>query len=375
MKILMIIPSLFGGGAENIACELLKGFPKEWQIDVLVRKSSDDIIFSDNVHILRAIPKAGAFFAYLKNAKRNGKYDYYISHMAFSNFMNMLSGKRSGKRILTIHSLTSIQMKSEKVGFLYNHVIRFIYRKADRIVTVGIAAANDMINYYRMPANKVVVIANGIDVEQAIKNANCPLTEEEEKYCTGEPIVCAVGRYNIAKRFDYLIKAMSIVKEKYQNCKLLLVGEGEERVNYEKLIEDLQLKDNVVLCGWNKTPQRIMLHSNCVVSCSDYEGFNLSMAEAMVCGVPCIFTNHPGGTEELLLSNKKSKSNQMLETGILCPNIVDEAGIEMLSEAIVYIYEHPNYAFESAEYNRERKDELSIRRMIEKWVSLLTDME
>ncbi|MCQ2519405.1 MAG: glycosyltransferase [Lachnospiraceae bacterium] len=369
MRLLVMIPKLSGGGAEKIVCNLLKSFPSHWDIDVLLRDRSQCCEFPENVHVLDIKSESAlSYFHYLKRSKKKSVYDVYLSHMAFTNFMNLISGRKSGKRVLTIHNVTSIQMKTYKIGFLYNLVIKLLYNRADYIVTVGEDSRNDMITYYGIAPEKVVAIPNGVDVDSI---QVCRMEMPKDGIIFGAPVVCSIGRYTFQKRFDYLIRSIKSVKDKYDSVKLILIGEGELREQYEQLIKELGLENNVVLAGWHENPYSILGHADMFAFCPDFEGFGLALCEAFVCGIPCITTNHPGGIQELMQFSGNSSENVILDTGILTPPISGENGIEQFAEAIIYMHEHPEYAKKCVEYNLRRCDEFSLKTMSEKWIEIL----
>jgi glycosyltransferase involved in cell wall biosynthesis len=109
----------------------------------------------------------------------------------------------------------------------------------------------------------------------------------------GKTVLVAVGRLSQQKGFAYLIKALSEVKKKEKNFKLLLIGDGEERKNLEKLSKELGLEEEIIFLGkvsHDKLP-KCYHAADIFVLPSLYESFGIVFLEAMASGLPIISTN------------------------------------------------------------------------------------
>ena len=138
----------------------------------------------------------------------------------------------------------------------------------------------------------------------------------------------SVGRLVPIKCFDCLIKAVSLMKQKIK-FRLLLVGDGPEYGNLDKLIIDLQLQEKIQLVGL-KTPDEVsslLCNSDCFVLSSHRETFGIVLIEAMAKGLPVISTKC-GGPEEFV-----NESNGLL---------VEPNNSEELAMAMDYMVLHAN---------------------------------
>src|SRR3546814_8861940 len=84
-------------------------------------------------------------------------------------------------------------------------------------------------------------------------------------------------------------------------CKLLMVGEGPERANYEKLCRGLGIVDDVRYLGKQDAGEEILSVSDLFLRPSEAESFGLAALEAMACKVPVVATN-VGGIPELIVN-------------------------------------------------------------------------
>ena len=107
----------------------------------------------------------------------------------------------------------------------------------------------------------------------------------------------AVGRLDKIKGYDDLIKVMSLVCKKDKDIKLNLFGDGPEKENLIKLINEYKLNDNIKLWGF-QTPEFIKEYyqnSALYVMTSHEESFGLVVIEAMSYGLPCILFDSAKG--------------------------------------------------------------------------------
>ena len=110
-----------------------------------------------------------------------------------------------------------------------------------------------------------------------------------------------VGRLAKDKDQATLIKAIKVLKEKYDlNKYLLLVGDGSERENLEGLVRDLYLDDNVIFIGARYDVQNFYKGAYIYVHSSPAEGLPTVLLEAMFYGLPIVSTDSIPGVREIL---------------------------------------------------------------------------
>jgi glycosyltransferase involved in cell wall biosynthesis len=117
------------------------------------------------------------------------------------------------------------------------------------------------------------------------------------------PIVLSVGSLTPLKDFPTLIRAFSIVKSTH-DCRLVILGEGPDREKLESLIDDLDLRRDVLLPGFADNPFAWMRHARVFVSSSLTEGCPNALMEALACGTPVVSTDCIGGSSEVLEGGK-----------------------------------------------------------------------
>ena len=125
------------------------------------------------------------------------------------------------------------------------------------------------------------------------------------------------------KNQELLIRAFSNIKRK--DWKLLLIGEGQLRSHYEKLIIDLKIEESIKLVGNVQDVSKYYNTAKIFVLPSNFEGFPNALIEAMSFGLACIATNCPSGPSEIIKDN---------ENGFLIP-VNDQMDLEKKLQLLI----------------------------------------
>mgnify|MGYP001590393029 CR=1 FL=1 len=177
------------------------------------------------------------------------------------------------------------------------------------------------------PKKELKLIYNGID---ALKIEF--LTEDKARQKLLKKrfdfIIGTIANFYQTKGLSYFIKAAKILKEKFEkeNIKFLIIGDGEERKNIERLIEETGLKNEIILAGQIPEARKFMKAFDIFVLPSVKEGFPWVILEAMAAKVPVISTS-VGAVPEIIENGKN---------GIL----VEPKNPRQIAEAIRYLMEN-----------------------------------
>jgi glycosyltransferase involved in cell wall biosynthesis len=113
------------------------------------------------------------------------------------------------------------------------------------------------------------------------------------------PVILGVGRLEAQKDFTTLIHAFAIVRRE-RPCRLLILGEGNERPLLEATVHEVGLSTDVQLLGFVENPYAVMARSDVFVLSSRWEGFGNVLVEAMATGCSLVATDCPSGPREIL---------------------------------------------------------------------------
>ena len=176
-----------------------------------------------------------------------------------------------------------------------------------------------------------------------------------------EKIICAVGRLDPQKRFDVLIDAFALIKDKIPEYKLIIFGEGDLRNELERKVESLSLNDRIFLPGTNPEAVRIVNRSSVFVLSSDLEGMPNVLIEAMAMGVPCVSTRCEMGPEELI---ENGVNGILVETG----------NSKQIAAAVLGILNDSQLSQKLSENARKLIKTHSIEKISERWLSYLNNI-
>ncbi len=161
-----------------------------------------------------------------------------------------------------------------------------------------VISASDLIENFRVRAEKVSVIYNPLDLE-SIERLSRESIENRWLSLNSTPLILGVGSLAILKDFPTLIRAFSIVRSE-RDCRLAILGEGPDRRDLEGLVAELGLQKDVYLPGFVNNPFAWMRAAEVVVGSSLTEGCPNALMQALACGAAVVSTDCVGGCSEIL---------------------------------------------------------------------------
>ena len=165
-----------------------------------------------------------------------------------------------------------------------------IYKRATRGAHVIVAETEtvkaDIIRRNGVPASKVVVRRNGVDLKKFRPGPGDARLAEMLGLTTGAPLVVGVGRLEPMKNFGFLLRGFAAMRSR--SAKLVLIGEGSERANLERQAAALGVADRVTFAGWRADVEKFLAMAHAFVLPSVYEPYGNAFTEALAAGVPSI---------------------------------------------------------------------------------------
>ncbi len=168
------------------------------------------------------------------------------------------------------------------------------YPWADIVATLTRGAANELIDSFGIPADKVVVVGTNAVLSADMRQRIAATVRAPEPGC-----IVSVGRLSPEKRFTTLIRAFARLRRQ-RPAHLTILGDGPERTTLEALIAAEGLNDDVTLVGHHPQPLDVLAHASLYVCASAHEGLGNAIIEAMAMGVPVVSTDAPYGPRETL---------------------------------------------------------------------------
>lgn len=198
-----------------------------------------------------------------------------------ANFIGRLAGRRA--RVPVIISGHRVAER-EKRWHLW--LDRWTQRLADQHLCVSRGVADHVTRRIGVPRNRLTVIGNGVEVDLS----SPPRIDVPQTF--GFPpqskIVLGVGRLHPQKGFRDLIKSFSRVHTAVPEARLLIIGEGPQRKELERLVHTLHLDEWVRLPGRRQDIPEMMRQAAVFALSSQWEGMPNVVLEAMACRIPIV---------------------------------------------------------------------------------------
>ncbi|MEK7494107.1 MAG: glycosyltransferase family 1 protein [Patescibacteria group bacterium] len=230
-----------------------------------------------------------------------------------SNFLPMFYPSRT---VATIHGLEFEYCPEvyppAQLAYLRSGTKRVV-RSAKKIIVPTNAGKEDLVKFYKADPNKVIVINHGVNPQVAYHHRYPPIDEQ---------YILFVGKLEKKKNVQNIVRAFSVLKEKYKvPHKLVLVGSpGFGYHEIQKEIEGTLYKTDIVLTGYisQEEKESFFKYADVFVFPSLYEGFGMPILEAQLRQVPVVTSQTPSIVE-------------VAGDGAL---FVDPASVEQLTESI-----------------------------------------
>ena len=288
--ILHFIVSLERGGAETMLVQVLKEL-KEFN-NIVVTLNDNNHFKNDfdcdkyiclNEPAFRKLPISILKF---KSLIKEYKPDLVHSHLVLPNFIARLATPVNIPLINTIHTSVSQATDYKKPFIRFLEKFTYNYRKPT-IISVSDTAMNDYFNLLRIKSNEHYVLHNFINEK---KFCELPLKEARSSPFK----IISVGSLRKGKNYLYLVEAFKKLKE--QEIELHVYGTGLQQNVLQEAINEAGVK--IKLKGQAQNINEILPHYDLFVMSSLFEGFSLSVLEAMAVKLPLLLSNIPSFSEQ-----------------------------------------------------------------------------
>jgi len=170
------------------------------------------------------------------------------------------------------------------------------------IIRVVSARIKKSLKKYKIKA-KVIILPIFVDINQ-IRSEN-PEFDLHKKFKRFSKIVLMVSRLEKEKDVGMAVDVFNIVSKKNNDTALVIVGDGGERARLEEKVKNFGLTEKVFFEGWKEDVLSYYKTSDVFLSTSLYEGYGLSLIEALASGLPVVTTD-VGVAGDYVLSNINS---------------------------------------------------------------------
>ena len=189
-----------------------------------------------------------------------------------------------------------------KLNFIRKNLWKFFSKKIYKITCPSEDLKSQLIKNHIFSLEKLFFLPDPIiNIKKFKKNIN---SFQIQKNINSQKYLLAVGRLTKQKNFSYLIDEFYIYSQNQNKYKLLIFGEGEERKNLQKKINDLRLNEKVFLMGFSENIFPYMKQAEAFILSSLWEDPGFVIVEAAFSNLFVISSDCNNGPSEFLLNGK-----------------------------------------------------------------------
>lgn len=246
----------------------------------------------------------------LRRLFRQRQYSLVHTHSTKAGLLGRLAAWWAGVPVIvhTFHGVL-LEMDGSLGSRLYIAAERLVGRLTHCFICVGEVVRQEILTWRLAPDERFVTIYSGIEFSSYVPKRTVPDTKHGLGMEEAWPIVGSIGHLLEAKAQHDLIEAVRLLREKYPQMKLLIVGEGNRRSALERQIRENGLAHNVSLLGERDDIADLLGIFDVYAMSSQREGIGRALTEAMYWSLP-IVASSVNGVKEVILHE---------QTGLLVP--------------------------------------------------------
>lgn len=375
MKISILKESLNIGGTERSVSNISVALSKKHTVKNVLYSGNNMIYpYGGELYDMQLPPQKSKIKKIINNLKRAKSYNEHIKDFEpdiafqFVSFRSPISRIKL-KKCIKIVSSRDYSALSENIS-----AYKKMLDSSDAIVCNSSLLRDYFVKKYPEDKNRVFAVYNIIDADSIRKQAEDETDSDFLEFRRkNRKLIVSTGRFCKEKAFENLIRAFSQVHKKNPETGLVLIGDGEYKDKYLKIIEELGISDYVCFTGFQKNPYKYMAKCDLFVLSSASEGFPNVLAEAMALSLPVVSVNCLTGPAEILMKSYDYEivkdSFAECDYGILTPHYSvkgEKFAVDEMTNAIVYLLENDELMRKYGTLSRQRVTDFRADVAVEK---------
>lgn len=293
-NILIVGSVLSGGGAERVIANIAKHIDQtKFNLTICHLKKIGEIgqeLTNGGFRVVGLVPPnspLGRYFSFLQLRRivTQNKIDLIHSHdtHALVDTALVRSTLPGVKMVHTFH-FGNYPYEVKRYMFLE----RIFSHLANRLVAVGIEQCKTLRKAYRIRADRIVIVQNGVELAAAKPD----MAWREQLTKSGRPVIGAISTFIEQKGLTYLLDTAQRMKQQGTEAVFVIVGDGPLRNELEEKCRKLGIMDSVFFAGWKQNAATTMLPLfDVFFQTSLWEAMSLAVLEAMAAGRPVVATD------------------------------------------------------------------------------------
>ncbi len=402
-KILFLIPNYGFGGAQKVLADHSRLLGGRAEVLEAVFNDWDEKRVYETGHPYRSLEVSGGGnpLARISNfvrrvrrlqaLKREYRPEVTVSHLEGADYISLLSGGRD-KKIIVIHgSKLGDQNITGLTGTLRHKLLMpWLYKKADRIITVSGAIREELIRHYGLAPEKIRALPNFFDCKAIAARAAEPVGEQWPPAFSREGSfkLITFARLAAQKNLQALFPVFSALKARGLDVQLYILGDGELR---EPLLDAARAagtvwdawsgttpdgSSDIYFLGYQPAPHAFLKHADLYLMTSLWEGFPMALCEAMASRVAVMAADCPTGPREILDAVDRPGAYGLGTYGGLMPMIPDAGSpaVGVWAEAIAGLARDPQGLDAMRNAGLARVQHYDVSTLGEKWIGAYLDL-
>lgn len=346
-RVAVVLPALYGGGAERVTLNLAHGLlDRGYRVDLVVAHMTGSLTESipEGIDVVslggrRMAASLRALRGYIVRRRPSA----VLSAMSHTNVITILAAgmARFGGNIVVVEhtelrppSRRSLRQRAVMAA------MRRAYRGRVRVVAVSEGVKASLVRWIGLPSDRIEVIYNPVITPEARAMADDAV--DHPFLDAGLPLILGVGRLIRPKGFDALLRAFAIVSARTE-ARLIVLGDGEQRRDLEALAVRLGISDRVSFPGFVPNPHAYLARAHVFALASEHEGLPTVLIEALAAGAHVVSTDCSSGVREALAGGRLGRLVPLRDEAALAAAIsdclihprpeVDEAWLDQFTSA------------------------------------------
>lgn len=296
-KVVFVLPSFAGGGAERVMLKLANGLDRDhFEVSIVVLDESGPLHSEVGSHIpVHCIdrPRARTALFPLRRMLKQISPAFVVTTMGYFNLFVLLACRFGfSKTKFLVREANNLDATLR--AFRYPNFVRLLYKmlypRAAAVICPSEAILDNLAGEFAVPGTRMHVLRNPVDVTEIRKAAadSAPMSREVT--------YVAAGRLTEQKGFDRLLDMFA---ELPATSRLKILGDGPLLSSLRRQADALEISERVEFLGFRDNPWWFYAQADAFVMSSRWEGMPNAALEALACGTPVIATPESGGIGEV----------------------------------------------------------------------------
>ncbi|MGN0274874.1 MAG: glycosyltransferase [Chordicoccus sp.] len=339
-KVLIIMPSMFIGGAERSLLGLLENLDyRELSVDLFLYRHEGELLkyIPKQINVLPEVCDYRTFDTPIKSLLFSRQFRFGLARIASKIALHLhclITGEKSGVWMSMQYTArflqpflpniegsydigimylgiadTLINKVQTKMKFTWNHtdydtlfpdrhMDLQTYAKVDWLVSVSETCTKKVIKRYPQIGTKAITIENTLSKNLIKSQATDPIDDPRWRD-SDEYKLLSIGRFSDAKNFDNIPNICHKLLEKGVPVRWYIIGYGGEEQLIQQKIKEEGMQDNVIILGKKENPYPYIKACDLYVQPSRYEGKCVAVREAQMLGKPVVITRYATSSSQL----------------------------------------------------------------------------